>query len=712
MGTGKTCLCIALITLTRYHFSRPTSSPDLTISIESLPSSLTNQETFPSPPSHPVPTLSSLAVKAIALNGIPWRRAPSLPLGVKQILEASRPYYTRSTEHTRSGRGVDPSGRWEGRSWTSPATQRIYLGSGTLVIVPPNLVGQWRSELLKHAMDGYLRVLVVERPKDLVPSLDDLLAYDLVLFSTTRFSLERSRGEARSCKCKDLDPRRKWPEPCTHKPAYTSPLLYIHWRRIIVDEGHSLSTSQSELTRLAMAVPADCRWICTGTPTRHLVADAGFNGILEGNARSGGIGAEAERRDLATLGRMVGGFLSIPPWTSSLAWRNWMVKPFLTHLPGSEDRLARLMHRIMVRNQPQDVDRSIQIPPLYERTHHLPLHPLARLTYNALVALQHVNTVTSERVGPDYLFHEKNRKRVIQLLDNLGRASFWLNLPNLSDIEASPAVVEEYLALRAQGKRQCSKEDVALLYKSVNTLQEVLHHPVWRSAMASGDLGAHIHLPSLDQELDLSKLLHLPKDFYWWGKGGKDVYVRMGDLLRLRQVDQRWVHRLSLLNSHAKQTIGSVTDEALDPAHLDALILERELQGSTTSPNHRAQVERSVQQDSGDPLNGSPRRTDGGKESELKGKEREEESTLEIMASSLSGAWCSGTWSSKLDYLLSRLLYHKQIDKEKSLVFTHLDVEMHYLHQALHLSGIRSLQYHGQGMVSQWVQGMRCSTPR
>ncbi len=62
---------------------------------------------------------------------------------------------------------------------------RIYSSYASLVIVPPNLVQQWKSEIAKHTHG--LKVLILNQSKNEVPSVDELLQYEIIIFSSTRF---------------------------------------------------------------------------------------------------------------------------------------------------------------------------------------------------------------------------------------------------------------------------------------------------------------------------------------------------------------------------------------------------------------------------------------------------------------------------------------------------------------------------------------------
>jgi hypothetical protein len=135
------------------------------------------------------------------------------------------------------------------------------------VIVPDNLIAQWIGEVYKHIADGELEFLVLDNKKQSIPPARKLLTYDLVIISHSRFGLESDSGGleivgkmsmriymsldpsyqvltfcllgiSRKCDCPYIGATRK--KDCTcpsiEDPTkrYISPLLQVHWKRLIV----------------------------------------------------------------------------------------------------------------------------------------------------------------------------------------------------------------------------------------------------------------------------------------------------------------------------------------------------------------------------------------------------------------------------------------------------------------------------------------------
>ena len=111
------------------------------------------------------------------------------------------------------------------RSLVTPEVRTIRLSTGTIIVCPPNLLEQWKSEIAKHLEPGSLRVLILDENKAGLPGVDELLTYDLLLFSRTMFD-RVGKEAALSAKSRSV-------------------LHNIHWKRIIVDEVRSPSLFSS-----------------------------------------------------------------------------------------------------------------------------------------------------------------------------------------------------------------------------------------------------------------------------------------------------------------------------------------------------------------------------------------------------------------------------------------------------------------------------------
>lgn len=159
----------------------------------------------------PLPSLRSLMATHVKISATAIRYDVGDEVvkntGLLQLLEDSPPFYrtfpSPSQLDSRDGR----------RGAFVPSS--VIVAATTLVVVPTDLVKQWQLEIDSHT-DGRLRLLVLRTSKDKFPSPAKLATFDLVLMSVARFS---DAAEANS-----------------------TALREVHWKRLVVDEGHALAS--------------------------------------------------------------------------------------------------------------------------------------------------------------------------------------------------------------------------------------------------------------------------------------------------------------------------------------------------------------------------------------------------------------------------------------------------------------------------------------
>jgi hypothetical protein len=224
MGTGKTCICLALILSTKYQLAkiegvreesfgristirtrRSEKFPWVTSGDEVEPvghvmGRLDREQRHRAETSdvemlvdgqrtlNRVPTLSDLTLDLITcsthsralptMHGEGPTKAWKLPTTTNDDL----PYVWEIPL---------PKGRDDTRS-TGATKRKVYISATTLVIVPDILVAQWLSEIQKHVKEGALDYIKLEKD-DHVPDEMDLAKLDLVLVSESKIRAEESR---------------------------------------------------------------------------------------------------------------------------------------------------------------------------------------------------------------------------------------------------------------------------------------------------------------------------------------------------------------------------------------------------------------------------------------------------------------------------------------------------------------------------------------
>lgn len=116
-------------------------------------------------------------------------------------------------------------------------------GSGsTLIVTPVSVMSNWDQQIKRHVHPD-------KRPSILLyhgchkMEAKELAKYDVVITSYGRLAQERNQGVDR---------------------ALTSG--HIKWRRVVLDEGHTIRNARTKVAQAACEINAVSRWVLTGTP--------------------------------------------------------------------------------------------------------------------------------------------------------------------------------------------------------------------------------------------------------------------------------------------------------------------------------------------------------------------------------------------------------------------------------------------------------------
>ena len=470
MGLGKTLICIAVIMLTRGQYA-------------AVPVEFEGTSTHPGPRS-----LTDMASSAVIKTGLPYKTffedhrdyTDDDLLFCKAVMDRQQPKYEIPPRIIRSMRHAEKRG----------PVEEIRLCHGTIVVVPPNLVGQWQAELNKHVGQGALKVLVMKQTNHALPDPEELATYDVVLFSRTRFE-----KEAREIS--DVD--------------YSSPLKKLHWLRIIVDEGHGFSSSTTNAAVVAnKLVRAERRWIVSGTPARDLLGvevdvaamascanEQDFRAYKQTsltNRKHFDSSQEQTSGAIKSIGALVSKFLQAQPWCLSLAdeggasWED--------HVYRHEDHSRRTnssfsqclrttLNDIMVKTRPEDVEKDIRLPPLRHDIVRLQPSTIDKMTANVFVLLYTTNAVTSERRDQDYLFHSNNRDHLQRLTKNMRQSAFYWSGFGIEDIAKSIETGEKYLDKHGTS---CEAADRYLLTDTIAAARQMIASLTFRGITGSQDM--------------------------------------------------------------------------------------------------------------------------------------------------------------------------------------------------------------------------------
>lgn len=484
MGCGKTLICLAVICATRGHVPKipiqyltPADKPD------------------PRPVREKVGSLMDMAAAAAGRHSQPWkyffiekRRQGTFYYRCIKACERECGFYEIPPHQTR----------YQGRnsmSYQRPPSKRIRICSGTIIVAPNNLVDHWENQIRTHT-EG-LEILILRSGSDTTPSADQLMDYDVVLFSKTRF--EREAGEA------------------THnrRNSYVqieSPLTELHWLRMIVDEGHNVagSGSKTNMIHLINQLHFERRWVISGTPSTGLYGVEVNLASLEAKTsdtesseqitaaalksrKKTGNAIDNEMKDLDRIRRIVIEFLDLKPWSNSRAddpadWTKY-IKPL-----GEDGKrrktpaIRATLQGLVLRHRLDVVSQEITLPKLYNKVVYLQPTYYDRLSINLFLFSLAVNSITSERQGPDYMFDTSNRKSLNQTINNLRQAGFWW-VGFDKDLPKTVEVALEYLEKK---RESMTVADINQLNKGIEIARGALESSRWRELQNLHELGVFV----------------------------------------------------------------------------------------------------------------------------------------------------------------------------------------------------------------------------
>ncbi|OJD17332.1 hypothetical protein AJ78_02570 [Emergomyces pasteurianus Ep9510] len=479
MGYGKTLICLAVILATRGHFPRIPSAQ-----MEGL---------------HPVrKQTASLLEMAAATAGrfsLPWK-------SYFERLEASGMHFEKCISACESNRGTytisRPPHRYTSRETTTPKmpATNLKLCSGSLIVVPSNLVDHWLSEIDKHTQG--LKVLVLRDGRCATPPPEKLLEYDIILFSKPRFEREAGGGRTAYLSMESLE---------------KSPLKSLHWLRIIVDEGHNFAGKGGRSTALHMLsqLHVERRWVVSGTPSRGLYGievalasqetlDGGLDeqegdasSVLQARKRSANV-MEEELKNIDKLRSIVVDFLALKPWSNSRADdpANWTkyIKPIgLDGNRRASPSLRSTLQSLVVRHRAEDVNRELTLPKLHNKVVYLEPTFYDKMSLNLFIFTLTVNAITSERTDEDYMFHPKNRKHLAVLINNLRHAGFWWAGFEKQEIQTSVGFARKYLE---NNSHKVNVSDKKRLCEAIAIAERTINCTSWNSFSKFTELGVFL----------------------------------------------------------------------------------------------------------------------------------------------------------------------------------------------------------------------------
>ncbi|KAL7925120.1 P-loop containing nucleoside triphosphate hydrolase protein [Trichoderma austrokoningii] len=447
MGSGKTVICLALI-LATIHL--PTNPPEFYKEGQ--------------PPVRPkIASLADMAASCATRHAIPYKSYFEAWKAHGYDFTHCNDILSRNPGHYFLPAVKPPRSRRNAHLTAPPAKKKIYLSSASVVIVPNNLIYQWGQEIQKHT-EG-IKVLILGGNVEIPSSHDELLTYDIILFSQSNFEMIVKQDGSVS----------------------GTILSRVHFKRCIVDEGHRLGNSRiSRKSNLLIGLESmhfSSRWVVTGTPshglygveiphTRPVGLDKRYQGRFPG---------QLETNDLLRIGAITTLYLKARPWANietedgdtTADWSKYVVLPW--HHSKRQGRLESLettLNSLIIRHPTSEIQALL--PSVSEKVVVLEGSYQDQLSLNLFSMMIVFNSVQSQRTDMDYFFHTKQKKSLLQIVHNLKQASFFGgSFFTADEIAKSVETAEKFLTER---KFPISPEDESLLQQAIRFGNLAIHN--------------------------------------------------------------------------------------------------------------------------------------------------------------------------------------------------------------------------------------------
>ncbi|TDL24898.1 hypothetical protein BD410DRAFT_851421 [Rickenella mellea] len=619
----------------------------------------------------------------------------------------------------------------------SPPPAVIFLSAATLIVVPQNLLGQWDSEIMKHC-EMSLRILVVKSDVKLPPPKELASKYDIILMTTTRFTLEAPANDTSklhtgyTCMC-PLSDRTHVPKcKCTGVTDVSS-LLQVRWKRLVVDEGHNAGTSSSVLTAFAKQLSVERRWIVTGTPTTNL-RGLGFGQNSEAlpdeqedvlpepdvgtpiphpkrstDDLAVRVWTSEDGRDLRKFANMMINFLGVPrfavePKTFSCLVRTPLFDPDGPQ-SGAVDVLTQVMSSVMVRHRIEDVEKHIMLPPINQEVVLLDLDPYALKTYNVLLAGIAINAIDSERRDIDYLFHPRNVKRVSETMDNITQALFWHVDPNTFDKELQQTVGRAEKAQQNASERNQPVRDIIMIAKARYHLTLAASDDIWRSFQSGLEVPYRVHgmplrlrhpwgiVPGQPDDMPLFlyplRAMRLRDAVVTKPLSTEERLVEYADFVRAAEEaviarEKSKLRKKSSRSHHAEEDSAKLMSRGVMSA-MESKKKAEEFQNEVKLAHERLKA--FFQDDDHEGQHSTHRVSVPGSAID---NDRGDRSHL-YATSPLAAVQIRNSTSTKLNYILNEVLQHAP--EEKILIFSKMPFTLSHIAEGLELIGVKSLLF-------------------
>lgn len=211
--------------------------------------------------------------------------------------------------------------------------------NATLILAPVSVMSNWSTQMKKHIKPEHaLRVMFWHGTRKEPITAKQIDNYDVVISTYESVSSD-------------------WYSQKSGKLPRKSGIYSVKWRRVILDEGHSIRNPKAKRTIAASNIMAQSRWALTGTPIINSLKDL---------------------YSLVRFLQLSGGLDSFEVFNMSI------MRPVKDGDQAGKKKLQMLMAGVCLRRKKEMSFIDLRLPELSEYVHKIKLHPHEQEKYDAL----------------------------------------------------------------------------------------------------------------------------------------------------------------------------------------------------------------------------------------------------------------------------------------------------------------------------------------
>ncbi|KIJ19024.1 hypothetical protein PAXINDRAFT_97103, partial [Paxillus involutus ATCC 200175] len=141
-----------------------------------------------------------------------------------------------------------------------------HYSNSTLIVVPLSVMSNWEKQIEEHCVRDALSACVYYgSTRNMTPQ--QLMQHDVVI--TTYQTVAGEADPSNAARDDDED------GPAKKKKRRSKGLFDVKWKRIILDEGHNIRNPKTKMAKAVCKLPAERRWVLSGTPIINSPRDLG-----------------------------------------------------------------------------------------------------------------------------------------------------------------------------------------------------------------------------------------------------------------------------------------------------------------------------------------------------------------------------------------------------------------------------------------------------